>query len=128
MPPSDANVGLVRRATPRFILPLEVEGDRVHAVALARRTGTVIEELPEAAAAPSARDLGTSHAEAPILVKLDRSVSDRLEEAGPTCARVVFRIGTKQLGFAGRASIDSSVLGEGVLPGEGAFRPPIAEH
>jgi len=117
----------VRRATARLTVRLEFEGDRVHAVALARRPGTVIEEMAEVAAAPGARHLGASHPEAPILVKLDRSPSDRLEEARPTGARLVFRIGTEQLRSAGRASIDSAV-GEGVLPGIGAFGPFISEH
>src|SRR5688572_27199871 len=107
---------------------LEVEGDRVQAVALARRPGTVIEEMAEVAAAPGARDLGAPHPEAPILVKLDRSPSDRLEEAGPARARFVFRLGTEQLCSTGRTSVDSAVLGEEVLPCEGALRPLLSEH
>src|SRR5688500_19838113 len=84
--------------------------------------------MAEVAAAPGARDLDASHAEASILVKLDRSPSDRLEEAWPAGARVVFRLGTEQLRSAGSASIDTAVLGERVLPGEGALRPLVPEH
>jgi hypothetical protein len=46
----------------RLIDGLELKGDRVHAIALARRSRTVIEEMAEVASAPSTHDLDASHA------------------------------------------------------------------
>jgi hypothetical protein len=65
-------------------------------MALTGRLGTIIEEMAKVAAAPGARDLDSAHAEAEILLKLDGSPSDWLEEAGPASARVVLRFGTEQ--------------------------------
>src|SRR5918996_3632213 len=119
---------LVDHAVPLGIIRLEPQRDRVHAVALSGRLGTIIEEMAEVTAAPGARDLDAAHAEAHILVKLDGSPSDRLKEAGPAGARVVLRLGTEQFRSARRAPVGPAILRERVLAGEGALRALVPEH
>jgi hypothetical protein len=85
------------------------------AIALSGRLGTIIEEMAKVAAAPGTHDLDSAHAEAEILVKLDCSPSDWLEEAGPADARVVLRLGTEQFRSARRA-IGPAILHEAYLP------------
>src|SRR5262245_63747531 len=84
--------------------------------------------MAKVAAAPGARDLDSAHAEAEILVKLDGSPSDRLEEAGPAGARVVLRLGTEQFRSARRAAIGPAILRERVLAAEGSLSALVPQH
>jgi hypothetical protein len=84
----------VDHAVPLGITRLETQRDRVQAIALSGRLGTIIEEMAKVAAAPGARDLDSANAQAHILVNLDGSPSGWLEEAGSAGARIVLRLGT----------------------------------
>src|SRR4051794_7420454 len=67
---------------------LQVERDRVHAVALTRRLRTVVEDVPEVAAAAPAPHLGAHHPVRAVLDQLDRLRRLRLVEARPTGSAV----------------------------------------
>src|SRR5262245_64042412 len=84
--------------------------------------------MAKVAAAPGARDLDSVHAKAEILVKLDGSPSDWLEEAGPAGARVVLRLRTEQLRSARRAAIGPAILRERVFAGESVLSSLVPEH
>src|SRR5215469_15120547 len=74
---------------------MEVERDAVHAVALAGRVRSVVEDMAEMPAAPAAVDFGSRHEEAAVGFGSDCFV-ERCPEAGPAGAAVEFGVGRKQ--------------------------------
>jgi hypothetical protein len=78
---SSGCAGSVDHVVPLGIVRLETQRDRVHAVALSGRMGTVVEQMAKVTAAPGARDLDSAHAEAHVLVKLDGSARALAESA-----------------------------------------------
>ena len=72
---------LVRRPS-SVLCGLELQGQRVDAVAQAGRGRAVGEHMAEVAAAPCAGDLGAAHAERLVLVLLDRPLRQGLVKLG----------------------------------------------
>src|SRR5206468_11457207 len=70
---------------------VQIERNRIHAVAQPGRLRTVIEEVAQMAPAACAVNLGPTHEQASILLDLDATRFDRLIEAGPTSTRLEFR-------------------------------------
>src|SRR5215212_5045544 len=82
---------------------VEAEGGRVYAVALARRGGTVLEDVPLVGAADRAVDLGPAHEQAAVLLRLHVVLVERSPEARPSAARVVLGVGREERCVASHA-------------------------
>src|SRR6266542_5139277 len=70
------------------------EGERfgVDAISQAGGCGTVLKDVAEVGVAATAEDLGSDRPVAAVFVRADVSIGHRLEEAGPTRARVELRV------------------------------------
>src|SRR6185436_13258267 len=88
---------------------LEVERERVDAVALAGRVRPVREDVAEMRVAGGAAHLDPAHAVAVVDLGLDRILLRRLEEAGPAGAGVELRVRAEELRPA-RAAAEHAVL------------------
>src|SRR5437588_683216 len=107
------SLAVVRLPGPRadlVVLGLEVQGQRVDAVALAGRLRTVVEYVPQVRLARRAEDLGAAHEQAVVGLGIHRVVLGRRREAGPAGARVELGLRGEQLGAAGRAPIHARLL------------------
>src|SRR5205085_8215701 len=91
---------------------LEVERERVDAVALPGRVRPVREHVSEVRVARRAANLDAPHAVALVHLGLDRVLVHRLEEARPAGAGVELRIRAEELGAAGAAAEDAVLLDE----------------
>src|SRR5262249_5031143 len=109
-------------------LGLELQRQRVDAVALAVRAGAVVEDVPEVPAARAAQDLGATHEEAVVGAQLDGLRDRRLGEARPAGAGVELRVAAEQHGAAARARVVAGLLVVGVLAGERRLGAGAAQH
>src|ERR1700730_161941 len=71
----------------------EVKRGGVDAVALARRSGAIVEDVTEVPAARAANDLGAAHEQAVVGPQLDRLGDGRLGGAGPPRSLLEARAG-----------------------------------
>src|SRR5215471_7879870 len=97
---------------------MEVERDAVHAVALAGRLRSVVENMAKMPAAAAAVDFGSCHEEAAVGFGSDCFI-ERRPEAGPAGAAVEFGVGRKQRLSATGAIVNagSVLLVERARPG-----------
>src|SRR5689334_10784722 len=84
---------------------VEVERERVDAVALAGRRGPVREDVAEVGVARPAADLDPPHPVRVVLLQLDRVLGDRLEEARPARPRLELGMRAEQLRSARAAAV-----------------------
>ncbi len=96
----------------------EVERRGVDAIALAGRSGSVVEDVPQVPAAGAAEDLGAAHEQAVVGVQLDGFGDRRLGEAGPAGAGVELGVGREQLRTTGRTAVDAVGVAVEVLTAE----------
>src|SRR3712207_5359261 len=68
-------------------LRVELEGAGVDAIAEPGRVRAVVEDVAQVAAAARAVHLGAPHEERVVLLRLDRRLVERLEEARPAASR-----------------------------------------
>ena len=98
--------------------PVELKRARVDAVALAARSGAVVEDVAEVRPAPPARDLRADHEVAPVAVELDVLGVHRVGEARPSGAGVELGVRREELGAASGADVGAVVLRVDELAGE----------
>src|SRR3546814_716588 len=112
----------------KFALLLLVEGQRVsiHAVAQPGGLGTIVEDVAEMGVAIGAAHLRARHEQRAILVLAHGTVVDRLIEARPAGAGLVFGVGIKQRLAAAYAAVEAVFLVVPVRPREGALRAMLA--
>src|SRR2546426_11796166 len=94
---------------------LQPECGRVDAVSLPCGEWTVVEQVPEVRAAPTAPNLGPDHAVGRVGGELKARLARRLGEARPPRAGIELRVGAEQLGPARPALVDAFVLRVDVL-------------
>src|SRR6478672_7198753 len=114
--------------TPARSALLQVERDRVDAVALARAGRSVIEHVPEMSTAGRAADRCPRHAVAGVHVEVHVGAVGRLAEAGPARSRIELGIRVEQLRAAPRASVHAVLLGIDVGARERPLRPLLSHH
>src|SRR5918992_1326610 len=91
----------LRRTWPSSpLLPLQLQGSRVDAVALPGWVRPVGKDVAKVSAAVRAHDLGADHAVARVRLFLNCFLACGRVERGPAAARVVLRSGDEQLGPA----------------------------
>src|SRR5215204_4364353 len=98
---------------------IEAERGGVDAEALARRGGSVVEYVSLVGAADGAVYLRAAHEEAAVLLRLDVVFVERLPEARPARAGIVFGVRREQGRPAGHAAVDSLLFVVVVLTAEG---------
>src|SRR5213080_899637 len=109
-------------------LRIEFQRDRVHAIAVAGRLGTVREDVPEVAAAAGTRDLGATHPKSTVFMQLHGAPLDRLPETRPAGPRLEFRLRAEQLSSTTGTPIHAAFFRRGVRTGERALRSLAAQH
>ena len=77
-------------------LLIQLQGDRIDAVAQAGRTGPIGKYMSEVSAALAANDLSPGHAIACVFFSLDAFVINWCIEAGPTGTGIILRIRIEQ--------------------------------
>src|SRR5215467_13806992 len=77
-------------------LLIQLQGDRIDAVAQTCRTRPIGKYMSEVSAALAANDLSPGHAKACVLFSLDSFVIDGFVEAGPTGTGIVLGIRVEQ--------------------------------
>src|SRR3990172_5012711 len=97
----------------------EVEGDRVHAVALSGRGRTVGEDVAQVRVAAGAEHLGADHPVVAVGLGANPVRSDRGGEARPARAGVELGLRVEELVPAARAAVDPVGLRRVVPAGEG---------
>src|SRR3954451_3381205 len=107
---------------------LQVQGDVVHAVALAGRPRTVVEKVAQVATTAAAPHLGPHHEMRAILHQLDGVGVLGLVEARPAGAAVELGRGVEQFGTARAAAVDAVSLVVGVLAGERRLGGRLPQH
>src|SRR5205085_7170382 len=107
---------------------IQIDRDRVNAVAETRRAGPIVEDVAQVTATPPAQDLGPQHAVATIRTK--RQVSDlhRLGEAGPSAVRVELCLGGEKRVAASGTVVGAVAVSVDVLSGERALRGRVSQH
>src|SRR5689334_3881118 len=86
----------------RLGVRLELQGDAVHAITLAGRLGTIVEDVAQMPAAAAAMHFGPRQEQLEVPRRLDRALDGR-EEARPAGAAVELGIRSVELERAGRA-------------------------
>src|SRR5918997_4089417 len=108
---------------------LQVERDAVHAPPLPTSLSrSVVEEVAEVRAAACAAHLGADHAVRAVLDQFDGVRCDRLGEARPPGARVVFRAAVEDLVAAGGAVVEAVIVGVHVLARERELGGRLAQN
>ena len=110
-----------------FPVLVQIQCDRVDAVALAVGTGPVREDVAQVAPAARAGDLGPGHEERLVLVQLHGAGHRGLGEAGPAGTRVELGVRAEQLIAAGPAAVHPVGLGVRVGAGEGRLSALLAQ-
>src|SRR5690606_32342958 len=107
-----------------------LEGERrsVHAIAQAGGLRPVVEHMPQMGIAIGAADFGARREEGTVLVLGHRAGLDRLIEARPAGAGIVFGFGTEQWPPAGDATIEPFILVVPIRPGKRAFGAMLAHN
>src|SRR5277367_5980213 len=117
----------------RFLILLlffffQFQGGGVDAVALPCRIWPIVEDVAKVSVASAALNLSSRHALGYVSFRLYRLLVGRGIEAGPSGARVVFGIRTKQRLAAADTFVDPGSVGILVLPGERWFGALLAGH
>src|SRR5579862_8455025 len=110
-----------------LLLRVEVERERVDAVALARRIRPVGEDVAEMGVAGRAAHLDPTHAVRVVLLELDGTLECGLVEARPAGARVVLRLRAEQLRPAGAAAVDAVAVVDQQLSRPGRLGGRLAQ-
>src|SRR5688572_1049250 len=118
-----ANPGRARwLRSPDLLLRHETQRRRVPAVALARGTRPVVEDVAEMRAAAGAHHLDPFHHQGPVGVRLDVLGGNGGEEAGPARARVELRVRAEEVGATGHALVETVAVLVPGLSREGPLR------
>jgi len=107
---------------------LELQGQRVDAVALTSGSRSIGEDMAQVASAAGTGDLGAAHAEGGVVVLVDDAVGDSLGEARPSRPRVELVVGAEQLGPARRAAEQAGVVHVEQRPGPGRLGALLTQH
>src|SRR5215470_2442756 len=109
-------------------LAVELERGRVHAVAQARRSRPVVEDVTEMRIARRAQYFSALHEEAPVLLGAKVLLGHRRIEARPAAAGVELGRRVEQRRAAAYARVGSGLFGGPVLAAEGCFGPLLPCH
>lgn len=109
----------LREALPALAPRVQLQGDGVDAVALTRRPGPVVEDVPEMGTALAADDLGSAHSVARVRPQLHAVVGNRTCETGPATTGMELVVGVKEHGLARGTPVDAGLLGVDVVSAEG---------
>lgn len=100
----------------------QIERDGVDAIAQARRSRAVVENVPQVGVATGAGDFNAAHAKTQVFVLVDASGVNGVKKAGPAAVRVEFLIRAKEFRLATHAAVHAFVSAVPIHAGEGAFR------
>src|SRR5947209_5020694 len=104
-----------------YLFRLELQRSRIDAVAQARRSGAVRENVAQMAAAFGAEHLGADHAVADVPLFVDMAVDGGLGEARPAAAGIELGIGLEQHVAAAGAHISAGAVVVLIFAGEGTL-------
>src|SRR6266540_2203489 len=107
---------------------IERQRERVDAVALTGRRGTVGEHVPEVTTAAATDDLRTAHAVRVVRAQLDRVRNRGLGEARPSGARLELRARVEELRATGGAPVRAVLVAVPELAAERALGAGAPEH
>ena len=101
---------------------LEIERDRVDAIAQTRRSRAIVEDVPEVGAATGAGDFDAAHAKAQVFALVDAVGVDGVKKAGPAAVRVEFLVRAKEFRPATHTAVHAFIAAVPIHAGKGAFR------
>src|SRR5665213_835192 len=107
---------------------LELQRQRVHAVAQTGGRRTVGEHVAEVAATAGAGDLGPAHAERRVVVLVDRAVDEGPGEAGPARSGLELCVDGEQVGPAPCAGEHAAPLDVEQRSGPGRLGALLTQH
>jgi len=106
----------------------QIERDRIHAVARARRLWTVWEDVTEVRVTAGADHFGPKASDAAVFARGNALVAERLREARPAGAGLIFRFRAEQFVAATRAAVDPGALAIVVLATKRSFGALLPTH
>lgn len=106
----------------------KIERRGVHAIALARQRGAVVEEVAEVGAAAGADDLGADHAVGGVFDLQDLVAREFFVKAGPSAFGIKLHVGGEQFGATAGAGVDSFFVVQVIFAHVGGVGSLFTQH